>query len=633
MGAKVTFNEITKIIEITQAPDANDEIFIDVKEDLYSDGKEDWVANENLRKFYFPVEAVGGNPLPGEKALGTTFFLASDWKIRPYNASHRLIINGNLYSEDGSDFFLDTVGTYTVRIMQQVSSLVDSTIQQLPEIEYASFNGGVTVDTTSSYSGTSYPIGTPQAPVNNLIDALAIAIDRGFTSFFILGDITIDDSLSFNGMAFIGESQVKSTLTVEANADVEDCHFYDAHVTGVLDGGCKIQGCMITDLNYINGIIEQCLLEPGTIILGGSQEAHLVDCWSGAVGGSIPYIDMGSTGQDLIIRNYNGDLGIKNLSGMDGISIDLNSGSVTLDNTITNGSIIIRGVGNVVDNSNGASVDIRELVNPDNISLHVWNSLLADHPIAGTFGHELATKADLAAAASTDYSTAISGSVIEGSEDSGTFASVQIRDNVYWQIGEDGTNGLIVELTFNIPNGNKPGQVVVFGRYVGVPSTTHFLDCIAYNYEAAAWETLVSEFMPGGMTSDAQYAHEYFERNIDRSNNNEVKIRLAHNVTTYNASHVAYLDLVNVSSIEVITASDISDAVWQHNTSLKLLGLVQENYVMDQQVYQDYNGAKLLTSARIRTYQDAAKTQLIATYQVTATWSNGACTSYEMVIV
>lgn len=62
MGAKVTFNEVTKIIEIDEAPDVDGEVFIDVKTDLYSDGKEDWVANENLRKFQFPISAVGGNP-------------------------------------------------------------------------------------------------------------------------------------------------------------------------------------------------------------------------------------------------------------------------------------------------------------------------------------------------------------------------------------------------------------------------------------------------------------------------------------------------------------------------------------------------------------------------------------------
>lgn len=126
MGAKVTFNEITKVIEIDEAPDGNGDVLIDVKVDLYSDGKEDWVAAESLRKFYFPIEAEGGKPLPGEKDLGSTFFLASDWKIRPYDADHRLIIDGNLYAVDGSDPFIDTVSNLPVRVMQQVSDLVST---------------------------------------------------------------------------------------------------------------------------------------------------------------------------------------------------------------------------------------------------------------------------------------------------------------------------------------------------------------------------------------------------------------------------------------------------------------------------------------------------------------------------
>lgn len=126
MGAKVTFNELTRTIEIDEAPDVNGDVNIDVKVDLYSDGKEDWVANESLRKVIYPLSAVGGNPLPGGRYLGDTFFIRSDWKIAPYEADHRLIVDGNLYSEDGEDPFLDTAGAYTVRVLQQVSSLVDA---------------------------------------------------------------------------------------------------------------------------------------------------------------------------------------------------------------------------------------------------------------------------------------------------------------------------------------------------------------------------------------------------------------------------------------------------------------------------------------------------------------------------
>jgi hypothetical protein len=418
MGAKVTFNEITKVIEITQAPDVNGDINISVKADLYSDGKEDWVANENLRKFYFPIEAIGGNPLPGAKDLGTTFFLASDWKIQPYGADHRLIIDGNLYAEDGSDPFLDA-DPYTVRIMQQVSDLVS---------------------TVSSGSGLS---------------------QEEHDQLFALPD-----------------------------------------------------------------------------------EATIAD--------------------------------------------------------------------------------------------EVWEEDISDHTNQGTFGNELATKSDLKASSSTNYNTAISGTAVYGTVESGDYQSTQQKDNTYWQIEEDGTNGIIIELTFNLPDDAKPGQVSVFGRYIGVPSTTHYINLWAYNYESVSLELLADHFMPGGMTSDQEYSHEFYERNIDRTNNNEVKIRLIHNPTTYNVSHDLFLDRIMVSSIDIITAEEIADAVWQHQSSIDLtnyiirsLGLAQENFVMDQQVYQDYNGAKLLTSARIRTYQDAAKTQLIATYAVTASWSNGACISYQ----
>jgi len=443
MGAKVTFNELTKIIEIDEVPDGNGEVFIDVKADLYSDGKEDWVANENLRKFQFPISAVGGNPLPGEKALGSTFFLNSDWKIRPYNTSHRLTINGNFYSQDGTDPFLDTLGTHTVRIMQQVSSLVDSTVAQLAEIEYASYNGGVTVDALTSNTGIAYPVGTPQAPVNNLADALDIAADRGFTLFYILGDITIDSGLNFTQISFIGESIDKSEFTIDSDADVSQCEFYEATIQGTLDGQCKIKDCNILDINYISGVVELCILS-GDILLGGGATAYFLDCWAGTHLGTPPSIDCGGSGQTLVMQNFNGYISWKNLTGAsDQANASLNAGWVILESTMTDGSATIIGVGTVDDYSQGTTVNTEHLVNPDNVSNHVW----------------------------------------------------------------------------------------------------------------------------------------------------------------------------------------------QHISALKLLGLVQENFVMDQQVYQDYNGAKLLTSARIRTYQDSAKTQLIATYQVTAIWSSGQCTSYEMVIV
>lgn len=129
MAAKVTFNPTTKIITVTQAP-VGGIVSVDVKIDLYSDGKEDWKSDANLTKFRFPIRAVGGDPLPGNKFLGSTFFLLYGWKIRPYEASHTMNVNGNLYTEDGSSPYVSTIGTFNIAIVSSVSSLVDSTSKQ-----------------------------------------------------------------------------------------------------------------------------------------------------------------------------------------------------------------------------------------------------------------------------------------------------------------------------------------------------------------------------------------------------------------------------------------------------------------------------------------------------------------------
>jgi hypothetical protein len=132
MGQKVDFNANTKIITVTQAPDSNGDIAINVKQDIYSDGKEDWVGTESLRKFRFPISVIGGQNTTGERKMDATFFLNSDWKIQPYSADHRLIIEGNLYATDGSDPIL-TVNGCTVKVVQNVSSIV--TLMGKEEIE------------------------------------------------------------------------------------------------------------------------------------------------------------------------------------------------------------------------------------------------------------------------------------------------------------------------------------------------------------------------------------------------------------------------------------------------------------------------------------------------------------------
>lgn len=94
-------------------------------QDAYSRWK-DWVIDSDNAKYLQALSVVGGDPTVSGMFLGTTFFLENGWKFRPQEASHTLVVNGNLYSRDGSNPFVQTLGTYNVLVSMRVSNLIDT---------------------------------------------------------------------------------------------------------------------------------------------------------------------------------------------------------------------------------------------------------------------------------------------------------------------------------------------------------------------------------------------------------------------------------------------------------------------------------------------------------------------------
>lgn len=81
MAAKVTFDHTTKRIRPV-GPPVNGVIVLDVQVDLYSDAKEDWLADTTLQKFRFPVEPIGGQTVSAGQ-LGATYLLVNGWRLDP----------------------------------------------------------------------------------------------------------------------------------------------------------------------------------------------------------------------------------------------------------------------------------------------------------------------------------------------------------------------------------------------------------------------------------------------------------------------------------------------------------------------------------------------------------------------
>ena len=72
------------------------------------------------------------------------------------------------------------------------------------------------------------------------------------------------------------------------------------------------------------------------------------------------------------------------------INIDLNTGYVKLDSTVTAGKFYIRGVGTLTDESTSTTSLVQDaLLSRGTISTGVWSATSADNQAAGTKGKEL----------------------------------------------------------------------------------------------------------------------------------------------------------------------------------------------------------------------------------------------------
>lgn len=226
----------------------------------------------------------------------------------------------------------------------------------------AAYANQICVDPLNGQSGTSTPIGTRGTPVNNLADALTIAQNNSIANIQFLAPTTISGVNFAAGYNFRADSTLIQ-ITIDPSADVTNCTFENMSITGTLDGSNTFRRCNIEDINYVNGTLFQCALM-GTITLGGNAQADILDCWSQVAGGGAGQfvaVDMGGSGNSLAVRNYAGGLNLLNYSGSGNVSIDMNSGRVIAEASVTApaDSIVVRGVADTEDSSlNGAILDL-----------------------------------------------------------------------------------------------------------------------------------------------------------------------------------------------------------------------------------------------------------------------------------
>jgi hypothetical protein len=340
-------------------------------------------------------------------------------------------------------------------------------------LEFGTFDGAVHIDVTNGLAGTDYPLGTPSSPVNNIPDAHAIAIARGLREFRIIEDLTISSDDFSAGFIFVGLSQLNTFVTLEAASNVNNCIFKNMRITGVLDNDNRLEECTIESITSFGGFIENCGLNIG-VTLGGSSQTNLIDCYSNVAGTSTPYVDVGS-GNALAIRGWKGGLELRNKTGPESVSFDLASGQVILDSTVTNGTLVIRGIGKLTNNATGTAVVVEELLDSRNLNKSVFLDGAVHFDSAasstgtmfpwGTPGHPVNDLGDAITIANSnglDKISFIGFATATGSHD---FTNLEI-------FGGSGSSN-VLNLAGAITNKGAFSRLIVYGQFNGLARITN----------------------------------------------------------------------------------------------------------------------------------------------------------------
>ena len=215
-------------------------------------------------------------------------------------------------------------------------------------------NAAVWIDTVDGIAGTQFPLGTTTEPVNNATDAATIANRVNLHNFYLAGTLTASGNYGVNRYTVFGNNPTTAIIIATA-LNVADSGFERCAIVGSITGRGSYKDCSIgktLGLAGVEGIFDNCGIA-GNITLNSSATEPIIfkDCISAIAGLSKPIFNCNATAAGINFRRYTGGAAITNFSNPNGkMSLDLMGSEVSLDSTTcTDGEIVARGVGRIID--------------------------------------------------------------------------------------------------------------------------------------------------------------------------------------------------------------------------------------------------------------------------------------------
>lgn len=246
----------------------------------------------------------------------------------------------------------------------------------------------VSYDSVSGEAGTTWPIGTHQYPVNNIADMLVIATARSLDTVLVHTDLTIGASDNVDGMIFMSEGRMGTTITLTAGCSVNGAAFRYLNLQGEMTNGdvLLVESCSLPN-SFINfsGIMNLVAFADGAELHIGTW-ATLINCNAGGEPTNEPEIDVNAA--SVTINGWNGNVKIVGKTASNRTTVNLMAGNIILDSTCVAGTIQLMGVGFLeADNTGGGcNVDLEAFLSRPQIADSVWDEVKTGHVTADSFG-------------------------------------------------------------------------------------------------------------------------------------------------------------------------------------------------------------------------------------------------------
>jgi hypothetical protein len=292
---------------------------------------------------------------------------------------------GNNIAVDSADQPINAIlPTAFTQVIVQLSSANTITNLESLESQVADIHGQVQrhifVDTEELVNGNGYQ----QTPFNNWSDAVDAAETQSLRTIYVETDSTVDRQLKNF------EIQGIDLPTIDLNGQIFDGTIIrECNVTGTQGVGTGdlliLTSAMSNVTNFRGAALTVSMF--GTISFQNNANV-LINNIVPAVAGSQVTIDMNSGSTPAVtLQNCTGDYLITNMDDAgDLLVMTMLAGTVTIDASCVDGSLTLSGHAEVIDNSAGTTVDLTSMLNREIIENDVWDALIADHSVAGSFG-------------------------------------------------------------------------------------------------------------------------------------------------------------------------------------------------------------------------------------------------------